>query len=94
MTEEQILKAADEYAEMADLVKQTTAVQDFIAGAKWMQQQLKQASVIVSVCEPKKPKCRHPKKCLEPYHDGAIYCTKCEHLISQFGRKFDKPVRP
>ena len=68
MTITDIEKAADKYAESVDIHKQTTAVQDFIAGAQWMMQQLKQAPVINLVCD-------HDRHYSEI--DGFAYCNKC-----------------
>lgn len=39
------------------------------------------------------PMCEHPKEKQELYHDGAILCTECGCIISQFGKKFDVPTR-
>jgi hypothetical protein len=45
--------------------------------------------------QPEKTKeiCTHPTHQHESYHDGAIVCKKCNCIISQNGKTFDKPVR-
>jgi hypothetical protein len=39
------------------------------------------------------PECQHPENMQQPYHDGAIICTACNCIISQFGNKFNPPVK-
>jgi hypothetical protein len=39
------------------------------------------------------PACQHPADKQQPYHDGAVICTACNCIISQFGNKFNPPVK-
>jgi hypothetical protein len=39
------------------------------------------------------PECQHPAEKQQPYHDGAVVCTACNCIISQYGNKFNPPVK-
>lgn len=36
--------------------------------------------------------CNHPTENQVSYHDSTILCTKCNHIIAQFGEKIVPPV--